>query len=437
MNIELCAVGGYSEVGRNMTAVKVDDEAVIFDMGVCIQRVIDYEEEQEFFNAKDMVRIGAIPDDSAIESWKGKVKAIVLTHAHLDHIAAVPYLASKYNCPIIGTPYTIEVLKATLRDKNKSIPNPIIALAPNSSKKLSENLTLEMVNMTHSTPQTAMIALHTKKGTILYANDFKFDNHPILGKKPNYESLKSFAPVLCLIVDSLYSYLDAKTPSEAVAKQMLKDVMLGTENKGKAVVVTTFSSHIARLKSIVEFGEELKRKIVFLGRSLYKYIKAAENIKLVKFSDKAEIIGFSSQIKRKLKQIQKNRGEYLVVCTGNQAEPRSVLMKMAGGYFHFKPEDHVIFSCRTIPTEPNITQRKKLEDWLRKKNIRIFLDIHTSGHCGREDLRDLINMTKPKLIIPAHGDEEKTKPMQKLAVEMGYKAGKNVCLLKNGQKIKL
>ena len=122
MKIEICAVGGYSEVGRNMTAVKVEDEVVILDMGINVARIIDYEEEQESFDTKDMQRIEAIPDDSIIEDWIPKVKAICLTHAHLDHIAAIPFLAEKYKCPIYATPYTIEVLEATLRDKNRKIP---------------------------------------------------------------------------------------------------------------------------------------------------------------------------------------------------------------------------------------------------------------------------------------------------------------------------
>src|SRR3990167_7198883 len=132
--------------------------------------------------------------------------------------------------------------------------------------------------MTHSTPHTVMIALHTKEGIVLYANDFKFDLFPTLGKKPNFRRLEELGKqkVLALICDSTYAADARKMPSEAIAREMLKEVMLGIDSKNKHVVVTTFSSHIARLNSIVEFGQRLNRKVVFMGRSMGKYVGAAE-----------------------------------------------------------------------------------------------------------------------------------------------------------------
>jgi ribonuclease J len=240
-------------------------------------------------------------------------------------------------------------------------------------------------------------------------------------------------------MDSLYSHDARKTPSEAVAREMLKEVMLGTESKGKLVIVTTFSSHIARLKSIVDFGHEMNRKIVFLGRSLSKYITAAEKIKIVNFSKNCEIVRYSSQVKNKLKEIEKKgRHKYLLVVTGHQGEPGSVLQKIAFGKMGFKLgyEDLVIFSCTVIPTEINKKNREDLEQALRAKGARIFRDLHVSGHCAREDQRDLINMLKPRYIIPCHGPRNLLSGAGELLSEMGYK-NENIKFSYDGKRFKI
>ena len=438
--IEICTVGGYNEVGKNMTAVNVDGEVVIFDMGIHLESYIKYTEDEDIINVNpsELIKVGAVPDITKIEKWKDKVKAIIPTHAHLDHIGAVPYISSNYDAPILGTPFTIAVLKTILKDERITIKNKIRKLAPNSVFQISKNLKVEFINITHSTPQTVMVALHTKYGVILYANDFKFDRFPTLGEKPNFKRLKELGKkgVLCLIVDSTYSRSCKKTPSESVAKEMLKDVLLGTGNKGKAVFVTTFSSHIARLRSIVECGKKMNRKIVFLGRSLSKYCKASESVGIAKFSD-VKIVKYRNDIKRTLGKINKTgMGKYLVVLTGHQGEPKAALSRIVNGElgFNFEPDDHVVFSCKTIPTPTNIENRRVLETKLKNQHVRIFTDIHVSGHAAREDSRDLIELVRPKHIIPAHGEHKMTSAMAELALEMGYKE-KGIHVMKNGQTL--
>jgi len=440
--IEICTVGGYNEVGKNMTAVNVDGEVVILDMGIHLESYIKYTEDEDIIKIEpsELIKVGAVPDVTKIEKWKKNVKAIIPTHAHLDHVGAVPYLSSNYDAPILGTPFTIAVLKTILKDEGIVIKNKIRKLTPNSVFQLSKNLKLEFINITHSTPHTVMAALHTKYGTILYANDFKFDRFPTLGDKPNYKRLKQLGKkgVLCLILDSTYSQSYTKTPSESVAKEMLRDVLLGTGNRGKAVFVTTFSSHIARLRSIVECGQKMNRKVVFLGRSLSKYCRASESTGIAKFSD-VEIVKYRKDIKRNLAKMRK-RGisKYLVVLTGHQGEPKAALSRIVNGElgFNFEPDDHVVFSCKTIPTPTNIENRRVLEEKLKKQHVRIFKDIHVSGHAAREDSRDLIGLVRPKHIIPAHGEHKMTNAMADLALEMGYKP-KNIHVMRDGQVLKI
>lgn len=443
MKIEIRTVGGYSEVGKNMTAIRVGNEVIICDMGFHLPSLISYEEDlegdvREKLNAQELIHIEAIPDDSLIEDWKPLVKAIIPSHCHLDHIGAIPYLAPDYNCPVYGTPYTLKILKKILSDEKIKVPNKFISVQLGKKIQISKNIYVEFVSMTHSTLQVATLAIHTPAGIIVYANDFKLDNHPVLGKKLDYNKLKMLGKkgVKLLIMDSLYSNYKMKTPSERVAKELLRDIMLNINSEKKAVVVTTFASHISRLSSILKYGKKMKRKVVFLGRSLHKYIKVAESLDLIKFGEQAKIIGYSRQIMNELGKIMKNKEKYLIVCTGNQGEPGSILQRMVMGEtpFKFEKEDIVIFSCTTIPSSMNKANREVMENKLKKKGVRLFLDIHVSGHGAREDHREMINMLKPEHIIPSHGDFKKVAPLVDLATEMGY-GSKNVHLLKDGQSL--
>ncbi len=437
--ISIRAIGGYNEVGKNMTAIRVDDEVIICDMGIHLDNYINLTEDENLIKIlpEDLLRVGAVPNIKKIDDWKHLVKAIIPTHAHLDHIGAIPYISDNYDAPIICTPFTSEVLKTILRDEKIKIPNQIRTVHPNSSLKLTENITIEFINVTHSTPQTVICAIHTKYGTILYANDFKFDLYPTLGKKPNFKRLEELDNVLALIVDSTYSNDERKMPSESVAKQMLKDILLGSYSQGKAIIISTFSSHLARMKSIVEFSKKMDRELIFLGRSINKYVNAGENVGIIDFSKDAEIIRFRRKINNKLKEVmQKGKEKYILVVTGHQGEPKATLSRMANGEtpFEFSNEDFVIFSCKTIPTQTNIENRAILEKELKRYGVRLFKDIHVSGHAAREDLKDILLMTNPKHVFPAHGDEKMKKGMEEICKKMNFP---NVHLLKDGEEYKI
>ncbi|MBL7054879.1 RNase J family beta-CASP ribonuclease [Candidatus Woesearchaeota archaeon] len=441
MMAEIYAVGGYDEVGKNCTVIRVKDDAVMLDLGVHIESYINYTDDEELVtvNPSELIKAGAVPDISVVNNIRNKIRAIIPTHAHLDHLGGIPYLGNKFKAPVIGTAYTIEVLKTILKDDRIKLNNQIKTLSANSSVKVSDNIKIEFINTTHSTPQTVMVALHTQEGIILYANDFKLDLFPVLGKKPNFKRLEELGNkgVLALIVDSTYAAENKKTPSENVAREMLKDVLSIPAKKG-VIIVTTFSSHLARLKSIIEFGKKINRKIIFLGRSLSKYVKAGEKVGIISFTKDIRMVRFGKDINKILKEVEKNRERYLLVVTGHQGEPKAMLSKMARKEleFGFSDNDHVIFSCKTIPTGINIKNRDILENELKGYGVRVFKDIHQSGHAAREDLRDLIKLIKPKHVIPAHGDKEMENALADLAFEEGYKT-ENVHIMKDGDKISL
>ncbi len=438
---EICAIGGYNEVGRNSTAIKIGDEVIIFDMGVHLDRYIGLTEDESdvtTVTAKALTEAGAVPDLKHIKDWTKNVKAIIPTHAHLDHIGAIPFLWEKFrNVPVICTPFTKAVLKMMFKDDEKKLPNKIIDVDVNGSYRISKNITIQFINITHSIPQATIVALHTPEGVFIYGNDFKFDNYPTLGPKPNYKALKQLGKkgVKCLILDSLYSSHDGKTPSESVARDMLKDVLLGIKHEKKAIVITTFSSHLARLKSIIEFSKKLNRRVIMLGRSLNKYIRAGEETGIIKFSKEVEMVKYSSKIKRKLQTLRDAENCILVV-TGHQGEPKSTLSKMASDDypFQFIPGDTVIFSSKIIPTEMNKNNREKLEQNLRAKQVKIFKDIHVSGHGSKEEHRELLKMLRPENVIPSHGPRELVSPLGDVCRELGYDK-KNIHLLENGTRV--
>jgi ribonuclease J len=404
--IEICAVGGYLEVGRNLTAIRYKDEAILLDMGVHLENYIAYTEDEDIHDIlyEDLQKVGAVPDINRIKTWLLDVKAIIPGHAHLDHIGAIPFLSRKFDCPILLTPYSHAVLEQISKDNKIPIPNKIRVLSDNSTYQISKNITIEFINVTHSVPDSVMIAIHTPDGTVLYTGDYKFDDTPMLGKITNYKRLNELKNVRLLIMDSLYSSRKGRTSSEKDAQKMLESTVFENVSKKNGLIVTTFSSLISRLKSIVELGHKLKRKIVFLGRSLSKYTAAAEEIGLVRFTDDVEIVRYSSQVSKRLKQILKDGKEkYMIVCTGHQAEKKAVLSKMINkGYYNFSKNDVVIFSCITIPSEPNLTNRKILEEKLESLGARVFKDIHSSGHASMDDQKMLIEMVNPKIVMPYH-----------------------------------
>jgi ribonuclease J len=356
-------------------------------------------------------------------------------------MGAAPYLAAKYDVPIICTPFTASILRTICYDEKIDMQNEIIALKPGQTIPLSKNIKLEFCHITHSTPQTIIATLHTPHGIIMYGNDYKLDLHPTLGSPANYEHLKNLGEkgVIALIQDCLYAAEHRKTPSEQVAKEMLREVLLDVDNKGKGIIITTFASHIARLKSIAEFGKMLGRKTIFMGRSMAKYCYAAKEADVIDLFKQAEILKYSRQIRRKLNDIQHKKDKYLIVVSGHQGEPKSALSKMLDGFYHWNwsSDDHVIFSSHVIPADINIKQRAEMDEKLKKLNVRIFTDIHVSGHSSREDLRDMITMVKPKNILPTHGEQTMMNAFNSLAQEMGYKLNKNLHPLTNGQRIVL
>ncbi|MDK2849349.1 MAG: ribonuclease [Candidatus Woesearchaeota archaeon] len=411
MTIELYTLGGFQEIGRNMTLIKYKNESIVLDLGLHLDNyipLINETQESKFISIDELLNSGSVPDIRRVQNLLDTVKAIIPSHAHLDHVGAIPFLGKLFkNATIIATPYTIAVLKELKRDISPDTKFRIKVSKPNSKIIVSKNFKVHFIASSHSVPHTVFIVVETPEGNIVYANDYKIDFSPIVGDKPNLKRLAKFRNPELLIIDSLYANRLGKTPSESVARAMLKDVLTESNALSSAIFVTTFSSHIARLKSLVELSKKIRRQPIFIGRSLFKYIKAAESINLVKFSSKYKLIRFNRQLVRILKRVEKNKKHYLIICTGHQGEPNSILSRIVfNDMFNFTRKDTVIFSSNIIPNEENMRNRERLRVSLENKNVNIYEDVHVSGHASRQDHRELLELLLPKRVIPAHSTPE-------------------------------
>ncbi|WP_435066506.1 RNase J family beta-CASP ribonuclease [Haloplanus sp. C73] len=448
MEVEIATIGGYEEVGRQMTAVRAGDDVVVFDMGLNLSQVLIHDNvETEQMHSLDLIDMGAIPDDRVMSDLEGDVKAIVPTHGHLDHIGAISKLAHRYDAPIVATPFTIELVKQQVEGENKfNVGNDLVKMDAGETMSIGDSgkVDLEFVNVTHSIIDAINPVLHTPEGAVVYGLDKRMDHTPVIGDPIDMERFREIGRegegVLAYIEDCTNAGRKGRTPSESVARSHLRDVMYSVEDYDGGIVATTFSSHIARVSSLVEFAKDIGRQPVLLGRSMEKYSGTAERLDFVDFPDDLGMYGHRKSVDRTFKRIMKEGKEnYLPIVTGHQGEPRAMLTRMGRGETPYELEDgdKVIFSARVIPEPTNEGQRYQSERLLRMQGARIYDDIHVSGHLRQEGHYEMLDTLQPQHVIPAHQDLEGFAPYVDLAEGMGYAVGRDLHLTRNGNMIQL
>ncbi len=442
--IGIIAVGGYNEMGRNMTGIRIDDEIIVLDMGLQLDRVQIYEDSEiDKMHSMELIKRGAIPDDTVMKEVSGSVKAIVCTHGHLDHIGAISKLAHRYKAPIIATPYTAELVRHEISDEKKfKVTNEVIPLRLGGTYNLTPDIQIEFIRIQHSIVDSAFAAIHTKDGIVLYASDFKLDRTPTLGEPPDFQRLRKLGKegVRAMITESTNSGLSGKTPSEQIAKDLVRDVLLGTEETDSGVLITTFSSHVARINAIIEAAEKMNRIPVLLGRSMERYISIAQKMGYIKYPEALEIHGSRNAIDKAMKRMsQDGKKKYLPIITGHQGEPDSILTRIANLETQFKiePGDKVIFSANTIPSPMTMANRHALEIKLKMQGARLYENVHVSGHASREDHWELLRMINPEQVIPSHGTMTMHSSYVEMAEDAGYVFGDTVHIMRNGEEMVL
>ena len=351
--------------------------------------------------------------------------------------------AHRYNCPIIATPYTTELIKQQIEGERKfTVTNKTFALKAGAKYTISQNLTLEFIRVQHSIIDSVMAVLHTPAGCVVYANDFKFDMTPVIGDAPDLARMRAIGKegVKVLIVESLNLDDRGYAPSEQVARLRVRDAIMRAEDDKHAIIVSTFASQIARIKTITECAREIDRIPVLLGRSMERYNGTAEMLKQVAFPQGTSIYGNRKTTDRMLRRISKEGKEkFLIIATGHQGEPGSMLSRMALGETPLKIEkgDRVMFSANIIPNPINFAQRAEVDRLLLRQGARLFDGLHVTGHAYYQEHYDLVSMLNPEHIIPSHGPFHMKGGYVHLASEFGYTLNRDIHIMQNGDRLVL
>ena len=418
--VSIYALGGLSEVGKNMYCIEDDKSIIIIDCGVR-------------FPSMDLPGIDyIIPDFTHLKNNRNKVKALIITHGHEDHIGAIPFLMQTINVPVVYAPrLAAALIKHKLEDHR--IREELNLVEYNESSKIDIlDYHISFFRVTHSIPDSFGVVVDTKQGRIVSTGDFKVDLTPI---GPDIELVKmaqlGTEGIDLLLSDSTNAENEGFTPSE---KNVYDSIVSVFENADGRLIISTFSSNISRIQQICEVALKFKRKIIIIGRSMEKAVQVSRAFGYIKVPD-SEIIE-SSDIK-----LYKNN-ELLILCTGSQGEPMAQLARIANGEHkdvHIIPGDTVVFSSSAIPGNGILIDH--VVNLLTRSGADVVTnsilgDIHSSGHPSKQELRLVLKLMKPKYFMPMHGEHRMLRIHAEIAQEIGIPAD-HCFVLDNGNVLNL
>lgn len=416
-------MGGLEEVGKNNTIIQYKDELVIIDSGVMFP--------DENLPGIDLV----IPDFTYIENNKEKVKALLVTHGHEDHIGSIPYLYQKIDktIPIYGGKLTNGLVKSKFEGLNMMRNLPKMKEVKGREKlKIGKYFTVEFIRVTHSIADAFAIAVTTPAGTVLTTGDFKIDLTPVDGKGVDFTRLSEIGEkgVDLLLSDSTNSEVEGFTPSEKSVGEAIKTEFL--KAKGR-IIIASFASHVHRLQQIVDVAYSQGRKIAIDGRSMVRVFEIAGELGYLKVP-KDLIIPLTD-----VDKLPKNK--CVVLCTGTQGEPLAALSRIAKGmHKHIKVSkgDTVIISATPIPGNEKAVSSNL--NYLAKENVNVVFKkiagIHVSGHGSKEEQKLLLSIVNPKNFMPIHGEYRMLQAHKKSAMEVGMRE-ENIIIALNGQRVEV
>lgn len=415
-------LGGLEEVGKNMTAFQYKDEIVVVDAGLTFP-------EDEHLGI-DVI----IPDFAYLEANRNKIKALLLTHGHEDHIGAVPYFYQKLgteNIPMYGGKLTLALAKAKFEKKDAKLPKEKVITGRNILK-ISKYFTVEFISVTHSIADCYAICIKTPAATILHSGDFKVDLTPVNGEGFDFGRLAQLGEegIDLLLSDSTNAQIPGFTPSERTVGESLKDEF--SKAKGR-IILAAFASHVHRLQQIVNIAHSHGRKIAIDGRSMIKIFEICSNLGYLKLP---------KDIMIDIEKVETHpANKVLILCTGTQGEPLAALSRIANGthkHITLRQGDTVVISATPIPG--NEKAATKNINQLMKRDANVVFEkgvgIHVSGHGCQEEQKLMINLVKPKFFMPVHGEYAMIKKHKELAVAVGVEE-KNILLVENGAKLEL
>lgn len=393
-------LGGSNEIGMNLNLYTHKGKWLMVDCGIGFAN--------DYLPGVDVV----VPDVSFIAERKKDLVGLVLTHAHEDHIGAIPYVWQEFGCPIYATPFTAAMVANKVSQISGKKPT-INIIKTGASLELGP-FDINCVDLTHSIPEMQALAIRTENGVIMHTGDWKFDENPVVGPISDYDALKDYGDgkILAMVCDSTNVFENGSSGSEGEVQKNLFKIIADCENR---VIVTTFASNIARVVTVIKAAQAAGRHVALAGRSLHRVIAAAKEVGYLpeetEFVSEKEVMNLP-------------RNDVLLLCTGCQGEQRAMLTRLARNdhpTMRLSKGDTVIFSSRKIPgNEMSIAW---VQNKLAEKEIEIITDkdhfIHVSGHPARDELKRMYELIRPQIAVPTHGEPRHLLEHARLAEEWG------------------
>ncbi|HOT20489.1 MAG TPA: ribonuclease J [Spirochaetota bacterium] len=416
--IRIIPIGGLHAIGGNMLVIEYDNEMLIIDCGI------------SFPNGETPGIDFMIPDFTYILENKHKVKGIIITHGHEDHIGAIPFFLQKINVPVYATKLTLGLVASRLAERPVS-QHTFIEIEPRDTIHIGPFI-IEFLLVNHSIIDGVGLAIKTPLGIIIHTGDFKIDYSPVDGKVADLHRFAEYGQqdVLLLISDSTNATKPGYTPSEIILKKKLLEIF--ARSKGR-IFVASFASNIHRIQQVLEASQKYNRKVVISGTTMQKNVEIATELGYL-------------QYKKDLIIDAKDTGKYthkklVVLCTGSQGEPMSALHRMANGthkHFRISAGDTVVITASVIPGNERMVYN--VINSLMQLGALVYYeqdeDIHVSGHASQEELKLMITLTQPKYFLPVHGEYRHLKAHAALAESLNIKP-KDIIVAKNGDIIEL
>jgi ribonuclease J len=417
--LKIIPLGGLSEIGKNMMVMEYENDIIIIDAGL-------------MFPGEEMLGIDlVIPDISYLLERREKIRGIVITHGHEDHVGALPYLLPQLNVPVYATKLTQGLVSVKLKE-GKALSGAKLNVVPFGNQVSLGRFRVEFFPVCHSIPDSAGLIIYTPVGTVIHSGDFKLDYTPVDGKPTDLSRLAQLGVqgVLLLLSDSTYAELLGYTPSERVVGETLDRVM--AEAPGR-VIVTTFSSLVSRIQQVIDSAARHQRRVFIIGRSMSDIVRMTLELGYLKAPN-----GILARLDE-LKGMPPNR--VVLITTGSQGEPTSALVRIANRdhhQVHIVRGDTVVLSATPIPGNESLINQTV--DNLFKQGAQVLYDkvaqVHVHGHGSQEELKLLLNLVKPKFFMPIHGEYRHLSLHAKLAQSVGIPK-ENTFVLEDGDVLEL
>ncbi len=418
--VHITMLGGLNEIGKNMTLFEYGNDAFLIDCGMA-------------FPDEDLLGVDIVlPDFTHVEKCRERIRGVVITHGHEDHIGALPYLLKQMIFPIYATKLTIALIDSKLKEHGLSGKVPLHVVKPGDIVHFGE-VSVEFINVNHSIPDAVGLGIKTPLGYVVHTGDFKIDCTPIMGKMIDLPRLGELGNegVLALMADSTNAERPGYTASERVVGESFSSLFKKAENK--RIIIATFSSNLPRIQQIIDAAVKDGRKVAISGRSMINNVTIAHELKYLTMPE--GLLVDIDMINRYPKE------KMTIITTGSQGEPMSALARMAFSdhrQVDVGPDDYIIISATPIPGNEKTVS--KVVNELMKRGCDVvyekMYDVHVSGHACQEELKIIQGITKPKFFIPVHGEHKHLQKHAQLAKSMGMPS-KNVLVTDLGKVIEI